>query len=178
MQIADCRYGFLLVVQLHETEQTNETNAKRAKSTYSLVTYRIQYLASTMPTESILQYGSQSINFYGDMAVGIGGDKWPAADCFCKMLTDSTHSTYFKELLNGKSVVELGAGTGFAGILLAQAHPTSKVILTDLADHVPLIERNKLLNPSITNITGAELDWCNDTHRKRAKYDVILALEW
>ena len=94
------------------------------------------------------------------------------------MITDPKHAKKFEELFHSKTVVELGAGTGFAGILVAQMHPTCIVALTDLADHVPLIQRNQELNPHLKNITGIELDWCNDHHRNRAKYDVILALEW
>ena len=39
-------------------------------------------------------------------------------------------------------VVELGAGTGAAGLALAAAHPHTHVVLTDLPEVCPLLEAN------------------------------------
>ena len=39
-------------------------------------------------------------------------------------------------------VVELGAGTGAAGLTLAAAHPHARVVLTDLPDVCPLLQAN------------------------------------
>lgn len=39
-------------------------------------------------------------------------------------------------------VVELGAGTGAAGLALAAAHPHARVVLTDLPEVCPLLQAN------------------------------------
>lgn len=39
-------------------------------------------------------------------------------------------------------IVELGAGTGAAGLALAAAHPHARVVLTDLPEVCPLLEAN------------------------------------
>ena len=39
-------------------------------------------------------------------------------------------------------VVELGAGTGAAGLALAAAHPQARVVLTDLPEVCPLLQAN------------------------------------
>ena len=61
-------------------------------------------------------------------------------------------------------VVELGAGTGLAGLAVAvsvsqrRATPTA-VILTDLAAVVPLLQRNVVANPLAVDVTVAPLVW-------------------
>jgi len=42
----------------------------------------------------------------------------------------------------GAAVVELGAGTGAAGLALAAAHPHARVVLTDLPEVCPLLQAN------------------------------------
>lgn len=73
------------------------------------------------------------------------------------------------------TAVELGAGVGIVGIHLAQclAHAPSKdlkknVILTDLENVLPLLERNvtssRATQPSSTNIFVEPLPWGSQTH--------------
>jgi precorrin-6B methylase 2 len=40
------------------------------------------------------------------------------------------------------ALVELGAGTGAAGLTLAAAHPHARVVLTDLPEVCPLLQSN------------------------------------
>jgi len=42
----------------------------------------------------------------------------------------------------GAAVVELGAGTGAAGLALAAAHPHARIVLTDLPEVCPLLRSN------------------------------------
>jgi precorrin-6B methylase 2 len=46
------------------------------------------------------------------------------------------------ELAPGATVVELGAGTGAAGLALAAAHPRTRIVLTDLPEVCPLLQSN------------------------------------
>lgn len=50
-----------------------------------------------------------------------------------------------RELFEGRSVIELGSGTGFVGLSLAQLG-ASRVLLTDLPQRLPLLRRNRDAN--------------------------------
>lgn len=122
-------------------------------------------------------YGSESIELYVDMGVGIGGDKWPAADLFCQIITDSLWRPYFEKLFNGKSIVELGAGTGLNSILIDKLFAPSSLSVTDHSSHVPLVQCNIKKNCCKTRTSVASLDWCN-LPQSPLKFDIILAFEW
>ena len=53
------------------------------------------------------------------------------------------------DLGSGDAVVELGAGTGAAGLALAAAHPHARVVLTDLPEVCPLLRRNARDYPGV-----------------------------
>lgn len=57
-------------------------------------------------------YGEIRMDLLVDMAVGIGGDKWPAADLFCQLCTNSQWKPFFSDLFQGQRCLELGSGTG------------------------------------------------------------------
>ncbi len=61
--------------------------------------------------------------------------------------------------LPNRYVVELGAGTGLIGLVLAQVG--AQVALTDQKSMIPLMEQNVQANPAIPShlITVAELFW-------------------
>jgi hypothetical protein len=65
-----------------------------------------------MSVEKIL-YNKIEIDLLLDMAVGIGGDKWPAADLFCQLCTSDQWKQWFQQLFDGRRCIELGSGTGF-----------------------------------------------------------------
>lgn len=46
------------------------------------------------------------------------------------------------DIVPGGVAVELGAGTGAAGLAIAAAHPHARVILTDLPEVCPLLQVN------------------------------------
>jgi hypothetical protein len=61
----------------------------------------------------------------------------------------------------GGVVVELGAGTGAAGLALAAAHPHARVVLTDLPEVCPLLQANAQGFPGV----GVRpLSWGCDAH--------------
>ena len=63
----------------------------------------------------------------------------------------------------GKSVVEIGAGTGLVG-LVAAALGAGPVILTDLAHLVAYMGSNAALNGLGDGVTAMELEWGNAAH--------------
>lgn len=65
----------------------------------------------------IINYNNISISLLLDMSIGIGGDKWPAADLFCQLITSNNWKEYFQILFQNKRCIELGSGTGILIIL-------------------------------------------------------------
>ena len=60
----------------------------------------------------LVHYNGYLINLCLDMSVGIGGDKWPAVDLFCQLITSLEWKDYFFQLFSSKRCIELGSGTG------------------------------------------------------------------
>ncbi|KAJ2340027.1 hypothetical protein GGH91_004301, partial [Coemansia sp. RSA 2671] len=70
------------------------------------------------------------------------------------------HQTSLGNLdLSGKTVLELGSGTGIVGIALGRLHPQCQVILTDKKELIPLLSRNIELNSAMSNTRAQCLDW-------------------
>ena len=68
-----------------------------------------------------------------------------------------------RELVDGRRIVELGSGTGIAGLACA-ALGASHVVLTDLPENLPLLRRNATRNGWVQSLCGCEvsvdaLDW-------------------
>jgi methylase of polypeptide subunit release factors len=110
------------------------------------------------------------------MGVGIGGDKWPAAELFCELVTDPRWRPYFQGLFEGKTVIELGAGTGFVGILLEKLFKPKEIAISDQGSHIDLIDRNISENAA-TLCAAVELDWFK-LPIDNQKFDIVLAFEW
>ena len=71
-----------------------------------------------------------------------------------------------RELVAGKRIVELGSGTGIAGLACA-ALGASAVVLTDLTENLLLLRRNVTRNGWVQSLCGCEvsvqpLDWHTD----------------
>ena len=107
-------------------------------------------------------------------AVGIGGDRWPAAEMFCKTISDSRWESFFRLIFNDKKVIELGAGTGLVAIIVEKLFSPKSVIVTDLDSHLPLIKDNLRLN-STKYCETMPLDWTRTDYM--GSNDVILVLE-
>ena len=125
-------------------------------------------------------YGSVSVKLYTDMAVGIGGDKWPAAELFCRLATSERWKSFFSSLTDGKRCIELGSGTGLIGILMCKAFCPSAMHITDLQSHFPHIQLNidsNMFGSDRIVPTANELDWCS-TVVPTEKFDIVLAFEW
>jgi len=102
---------------------------------------------------------------------GTGNLLWPACHAFC------AHLCAHPELVRGKRVVELGAGTGLPGILAAALGAT-EVLLTDLGGTLPLLRRNVERNASLVDgrARTAELYW-GPNASELGKFDVVIACE-
>ncbi|KAJ1817096.1 Protein-lysine N-methyltransferase efm6, partial [Coemansia sp. RSA 2599] len=93
---------------------------------------------------------------------GVGSTVWDAGLVLAKYLDRQAEEG--KLDLAGKTVLELGAGTGIVGIALAQLQPQCSVFVTDKQELVPLLQRNIELNGA-TNACAECLDWCRPEHR-------------
>lgn len=121
-------------------------------------------------------YGSTEIELHVNMSIGIGGDKWPAAELFCCMISSSTWQAYFMSLFYRKKVIELGAGTGLAAILVDRLFKPDLVNITDQLSHVDLIKQNISHNRCINSVASV-FDWL-DLPDRCEPYDIVLAFEW
>eukprot|EP00956_Cyclotella_meneghiniana_P006291 scaffold8251_cov61-Cyclotella_meneghiniana.AAC.2 len=75
------------------------------------------------------------------------------------------------------SVLELGAGTGLCGLMVAKA-TSANVTITDLPELVPLMEDNVKRNlPCKGNITAQTLRWGNEADYHGKPYDVIVGAD-
>ncbi|XP_050738265.1 protein N-lysine methyltransferase METTL21D-like [Eriocheir sinensis] len=104
----------------------------------------------------------------------VGCVVWDAAIVLAKYLEVQEKGK--RKLLEGSTVIELGAGTGCAG-LAAALLGASRVTLTDLPDLLPLLEINRVQN--LSGVTGVvevqELTWGNsDQIQTLETPDVIL----
>ena len=59
-----------------------------------------------------VKFRGLELTLTADFSVGIGGDKWPAAESFCNFVVDPVWRDFFNELFHHKRVVELGSGNG------------------------------------------------------------------
>lgn len=78
-----------------------------------------------------------------DMTVGIGGDRWPGAMTFCRLIANLAYRySVFHDIFTDKKVIELGSGTGLVSIVLKKLFQMSHIVASDLDSHVSLIQRN------------------------------------
>ena len=133
----------------------------------------------TIPGKSLNVYG---LNLFMDMGVGIGGDKWPAAEQFCELIMESSYHSFFRDLFEGKRVIELGSGNGMVGLLINRLFNPSHIVISDTSSHVDHIQFNIDMNKSIitgksTKCYAVEFDWLN-IPGDIGIFDVVLAFEW
>ena len=75
--------------------------------------------------------------------------------------------------VRGRSVVELGAGAGLAG-LACKVLGAARVVLTDLPENLPLLQRNAARNG--LDVSVAAFDWLTPTTLGE-RFDVVLAAD-
>eukprot|EP00536_Pseudo-nitzschia_multiseries_P013573 jgi/Psemu1/245441/estExt_Genewise1.C_5880032 len=109
-------------------------------------------------------------------AFGKGGFIWDAGYILAEsVLRMEGGGTDWFNAHSRTKIIELGAGTGVTSLLIAAAHPSASVHLTDLPQLQPLLQKN-CQNCCPENATFGILEWGKkpfgeDVH---APYDVIL----
>jgi hypothetical protein len=99
-----------------------------------------------------------------------GSDLWDSALVLAHALArlsaiEGTNITL--KSLQGKSVLELGSGTGAVGLVCAKCLMADMVILTDLEPNLVLVERNVRYN-NVDRCIVSSLDWQDETAPSRA----------
>ena len=126
----------------------------------------------------LFEYPGIALRLYLDMSVGIGGDKWPAAELFCNFITDPSQYDFFRSQFAARRCVELGSGNGLVGIVIESLFSPLAMLITDIEDHVNHIQKNIETN-GLKISKAVELDWRKDNVLPAdEKFDIILALEW
>ncbi|KAK9818122.1 hypothetical protein WJX72_007470 [[Myrmecia] bisecta] len=77
------------------------------------------------------------------------------------------------DYLEGKRVIELGAGTGVAGLTAASLG--ANVLLTDLPQLLPGLHYNVQANKLTSRVDVSELVWGQDVAHLQPPFDVIIA---
>ncbi|WFD02731.1 Protein-lysine N-methyltransferase efm6 [Malassezia obtusa] len=115
-----------------------------------------------------------------DMTSGCGGTIWPAAEvlgAYIASMMTRTHTTPDTHPWRGKTIVELGSGTGLIGFLVAQIGCGATTWITDQVPMLPLMDSNTQLNKErmVDACHVAELNWGEPIpHGVPAKPDVLL----
>ncbi len=93
------------------------------------------------------------------------------------MISDYRWEPFFNSTFKGKRVIELGSGTGQVGMLVEMLYDPAEMQITDLASHVPHIEHNISINPSVSKCKAVEFDWfCPPADI--GTFDIVLVFEW
>jgi hypothetical protein len=114
-----------------------------------------------------------------DRSVGKGGFIWDAGVILAEHVIHEKNE--WEQLSNSAvghnriKMVELGAGTGTTGLMVAQALPNDVTVgLTDLPLLMPLLEKNLQNNNNPPNASAFVLEWGGSVS---ANYDVILGAD-
>lgn len=99
-----------------------------------------------------------------DMTSGCGGTIWPAAEVlgsYIASIPTRTGCTLETHPWRGKTIVELGSGTGLIGFLVASIGCGATTWITDQVPMLPLMEANTKLNTTwmIDACHTEELNW-------------------
>eukprot|EP00755_Sulcionema_specki_P029458 Sspe_Gene.17940::Locus_6413_Transcript_1_1_Confidence_1.000_Length_851::g.17940::m.17940/K21806/VCPKMT, METTL21D; protein N-lysine methyltransferase METTL21D len=100
----------------------------------------------------------------------LGSVMWNSINVFMKWLTQDSGAAWFRK----KTVLELGAGTGAAGLVVG--HMAKYTVITDLKEYIPLIDFNIVENGLEGKVKAAPLNWGRDTipDSPFPPYDVVL----
>ncbi|KAJ2838982.1 Protein-lysine N-methyltransferase efm6 [Coemansia sp. 'formosensis'] len=131
------------------------------------IEYELEISRADTPLVRVLQDAS------GATGCGVGSTVWDTGLVLAKYFD---HQTYLGNLdLSGKTVLELGSGTGIVGIALGRLHPKCQVVLTDKEELVPLLDRNIELNSATDNTRAQCLDWTKSTSLDRVPDLIIVS---
>jgi len=113
--------------------------------------------------------------------LGTGGNVWNAVIVFSKWIEKNYGGGRHKDLWKGKTIMELGSGTGMGGIACAHIMKgASQIVLTDQAQVLSIIEENVARNrdriPELEKVSVREFEWGSDV--KAFKDPVSPPFDW
>ncbi|KAJ7507453.1 putative methyltransferase-domain-containing protein [Mycena galericulata] len=111
-----------------------------------------------------------TVNLVLDASPGCGGVAWPAGEVLAHYLVKQGPTA-----LQGKNVLELGAGTGLVGLIAAILGGT--VYLTDQAPLLNIMRDNVVINKLSSCCIVTELNWGEPIPADIPRPDIILAAD-
>ncbi|KAI0959386.1 hypothetical protein AcW1_004223 [Taiwanofungus camphoratus] len=103
-----------------------------------------------------------------DASPGCGGIAWPAGEVLSRYIA-------LRGSLKGKSVLELGSGTGLVGLVAGVLG--ASVCITDQAPLLDIMSRNVSMNDLASSVFVAELNWGEQLQQNIPRPDLILAAD-
>ena len=102
-------------------------------------------VAAAEEQEETITHGDHTVRVAASWRVGIGGKTWSTGALACKHL--AAHADRYAALAPKRQlrILELGAGTGVAGLFAAKCLE-ARVVLTDAEDHLELLRDNVTRN--------------------------------
>jgi predicted nicotinamide N-methyase len=107
-----------------------------------------------------------------DAPISVTGDVEPAYTASRVWPASAELALHVADVVRGKKVVELGAGAGLAGLASAVLG-AARVVLTDLPENLPLLQRNAARNG--LDVAVAAFDWMDPNLGEQ--FDVVLAAD-
>lgn len=136
-----------------------------------------------VPINEISDRGIQDLTFDGLLkeplkvhqdggAAGCGGRLWPAGELLSRYLIRQPQIPYRK-------IIELGSGTGLAGLAVAVGHPEAdfELYITDQENLMHLMEENIILNDQQDRVKAEVLNWGEELPEYAKNADLILAAD-
>ncbi|KAF9738465.1 hypothetical protein PMIN06_007358 [Paraphaeosphaeria minitans] len=117
---------------------------------------------------------SPPLKLQEDLKNGCGGQLWPAGMVLSKYMLTKHRSD-----LNGKEIVELGAGGGLVGLAVALGCETNTTLhITDQVPMFELMKQNIALNDLTSKVSATIYNWGQPTPSGLPKHpDIILAAD-
>jgi len=119
---------------------------------------------------------SSPLLLYQDVGPGCGGKTWPAGEVLSNYMIRKYKGT---DLLKGKTILELGSGTGLVGLAIAKEVDLGEgtLYITDQKNMVDIMAANINLNSVGTKVVACELDWGEPVSEVLASPDIVLAAD-
>ena len=114
-----------------------------------------------------------------DNSFGYAGEVWDGALVLTYFISNDNCNLICP--IQNMRILELGSGTGICGLTCAILG-CKEIVLTDLKQNLPLIEKNLIINKSIidsSNVKILPLDWTDKLYLKsfNKEFDVIIFSE-
>lgn len=133
--------------------------------------------SSTYDTREIIINEDYKIKIYENNKFGVAGEIWNSAFLLSSLMI----SKKCKKLMENKTILEIGSGTGICG-LFASLASAKKVYLTDREDNLEILYKNYEINKKLISANNCEIsikavDWNYPPSFKNIedKIDLIIA---